>query len=194
MVLCASRHRKLVGSKCMRVLVFLVAVGAVFAGYENQNSGYETAEQQQPAPQYPMTSDGGDQQGYNSDGRANDAPPPQYKGGNGGGVPGVSTPDIKIKVPGVDTPDLPGPVEVKPEPPVEVKPQPPVEVKPNPPVYPKPSYPAPGPAPYKDSGSQYPSNQNYEQGEKAYPAPNVNAQGGDGLAYSNEVRLRARRF
>ncbi|ETN76188.1 hypothetical protein RB195_001973 [Necator americanus] len=163
----------------MRVLVFILAVGAVLADYQSQNSGYETAEKSQPPPEYPPSSNGGDQQGYNSDGAANDAPPPRYQpgGGNGGGVPGVQTPDINIKVPGVQTPDIAPPVEVKPVQPIQ-------------PSYPPPG---PGPAPYKDS-QQYPANANYQQGEQAQPAPHVSAQGGDGLAYSNEVRLRARRF
>ncbi|CAJ0603261.1 unnamed protein product [Cylicocyclus nassatus] len=54
------------------VAVFLSTV-AVLAYGQVQNSGYENAEQVQPAPA-PMSADGGDQQAYNSDAAAPVAP------------------------------------------------------------------------------------------------------------------------
>ncbi|VDL70733.1 unnamed protein product, partial [Nippostrongylus brasiliensis] len=107
--------------------LLVLNVGMALANYGAQQSGYETAEQVQPAPAYPPSSDGGDQQGYNTDGKqsdtsnsgiANDAPKygPGGSGGKGGsgGFPGVNTPGVSVNVPGVGTPDMAGPTQVAP--------------------------------------------------------------------------------
>ncbi|VDL66258.1 unnamed protein product [Nippostrongylus brasiliensis] len=209
----------------MRWTVVLSSIGLVIANYGAQNSGYEAAEREQSPPSNPPSADGGDQQGYNSDGKqsdstnshipniggsssifvalqprtdsvdfgfggANDAP--RYgNGGTGGqqGFNGMQSPGIAVFVPGVETNVRGG----------QVPPQQPYR-----PSYPysnnNPSYPGQGgqgiaPAPYRDTQQQlYPSNYNYQQNERMNPAPQMSASGGDGLAYSNEVRLRALRF
>ncbi|CAJ0603235.1 unnamed protein product [Cylicocyclus nassatus] len=57
----------------MRCVAVFLAVVAVLAYGQVQNSGYENAEQVQPAPA-PISANGGDQQAYNSDAAAPVAP------------------------------------------------------------------------------------------------------------------------
>ncbi|CAJ0603262.1 unnamed protein product [Cylicocyclus nassatus] len=57
----------------MRCVVVILAAVTVLAYAQVQNTGYETAEQVQPAPA-PISASGGDQQAYNSDAAAPVAP------------------------------------------------------------------------------------------------------------------------
>ncbi|CAJ0600901.1 unnamed protein product [Cylicocyclus nassatus] len=72
----------------MRFLVFLLAIGAARAQL-SQNSGYEDAEGSQVGPSEPPSSDGGDQQAYNSEPGAGGSGGAYEVGGgsSGGGIP-----------------------------------------------------------------------------------------------------------
>ncbi|KAK5983982.1 hypothetical protein GCK32_022121 [Trichostrongylus colubriformis] len=159
----------------MHCLLLLAAVGVALANYGSQSSGYEPAEMVQPAPQSPPSSDGGDQQGYNTDGsQSSPVNTPTV-----GDVPtSVQSPPVPPVAPPVQSPPAESPVQSPPVPPA------PVQVPPT--AVAQPTYPAPS-APIASTDPVPPPS---PVPQPTYPAPSPPVPSGG--AATNDVGYRAR--
>ncbi|VDO30806.1 unnamed protein product [Haemonchus placei] len=194
----------------MRCLIFLAAAASVMAQSGSQSSGYEDAEKVQPLPVAPISSDGGDQQGYNNEGVPVEAPPPpppppppaQAPPAAAAPPPPPPPPPPAAAAPPPPPPPPPPPAQAPPPPP---PPPPPPAQAPPPAAAPPPSPPVPSPpvptavgippapvsGPPPETGDvQVQSNAKYDEAEAQNPSPVISAGGNDGLAYSNTLRFR----